>query len=83
MMRRLPSWPVLLVWLAFSVPIYWVAAGFGGSFNFLAWAPPIGQYPVEFLFWFAEMCLFFAPVVLIPARLLSDLLNRGPNAQDR
>ena len=76
MRKRIPPWPTLLVWAAFSTVIYVLGSGFGGSFLAVFQAPPPLEYPVEFALWLVVFCLVFAPFILIAARLMIDRRNR-------
>ena len=80
MIRRIPPWPILIAWLVFSILVYLVGSGFGGSYLAVFTPPPPTEYPIDFVLWLFTFCLVFAPVVLMPMRLLAGRRLRKENA---
>ena len=77
MVRFILSWPMLIVWLMFSAAVFWIGAGFGGSWMAFTVGPPLADDPLGFVLWLAALCIVFAPAVLILARLLIIVFHRA------
>jgi hypothetical protein len=77
------SWLGLGLWLLVSAMIFYIGAAFGGSWTAFTVGPPLAEDPLGFVLWLAALCFVFAPVVLIPVRLLIAVSKRGHNAPNR
>jgi hypothetical protein len=67
MKLRLPPWPALFAWAAFSAAAYIIGVGFAGSI--VPEVPSPIVYPVDFLLWLAVAAFLAAPFVMMALRL--------------